>query len=1032
MSFSSETIYAGIKNAVNVSEVFDWIDRTFAESHEPELDRDAMLRILGFGINHLAELTCDDPGTAQELIPGRVLDLCLERAEDDAKRYHYSEFRKSVVKWMEQYCEKEMCEIRQALLTEVAHRLKINPNQDLIWMVATIGYRDDEITPILKELALNEDGGPTIRDAALSTLCSLSGYSDDDSELFRSLAENRLKRITSIPLINVLRWLRSPNSVGFLLQALSKSSTEQQENYFPDLCLGALSEIAEAHPSVADTIWTTIVDTVRANNGTDRRPRVNELISNSSLLNKFDLEDVSKILLEFLVERTDSDENSKHFRYLIYLRLKELTGSRQLRGLCRDQRLEMMQLLEADCTLNTDNSTRSMSSNDRLKESAWDVALKMGLSEPLEWFNAITDEVSPFTRGRTLKLLACFSRRELPEIIGTWLTSRLDWTGGDFPEVFYIEPAIKMAAYSTDPRAFVWLLDLGITYRGEVPTNAADALTVYCMENIRNAEDKYVTTRLFVSKLIEAFQVEWNGKPDRVRQRRVLAAAALGAITSTHELIDAEKQNVIMIFKSLSITEDLFSLCSLAQIVIGTSHDEQIISRIEILAVHDNRWVAAHGIYALDYAGKSSTSQLVLLKQGIVNSDGKWVVNAPAKLSEQGAYLVGRFYLKDQNSAEDAVADVIRNGEWSAVSSLLHTLSRGAPVEDATSVVANAILSRISKKISYAYSEYNLFNELARFAPTVFLNVAWNDYWSGWSSESKIALVQATRESVQAGDAITQSSAVAILSFLELDAVQEVRQEARLAWSTIHKGSFDEAVSRRASTEATLVSDRRLSAEASWAITSEEKYSQVVAQLRSDPDRRVREACIESTKIRKERMLARENLDKVSSGLSSDTFMLAAWKHGEALEELGHFDHLNELLGLRSKSEISPNRRYWISLLAENLEKKIKEKKRKYIPDWSPPGTQVMRADGVVRFKEVQRTAVFVIRKWASGDLTEHQYWGGDGWFTDGMSHPSPSAEPIEILLNNGEGGNALISTSSLDSFSFSGMQWKVQKEAVD
>ena len=60
------------------------------------------------------------------------------------------------------------------------------------------------------------------------------------------------------------------------------------------------------------------------------------------------------------------------------------------------------------------------------------------------------------------------------------------------------------------------------------------------------------------------------------------------------------------------------------------------------------------------------------------------------------------------------------------------------------------------------------------------------------------------------------------------------------------------------------------------------------------------------------------------------------------------------------------------------------------------------------------------------------QCWEGDGWFTDGISHPSSSAEHIEILLNNGEGGNALISKSSLDSFSFSGMQWKVQNEAVD
>jgi hypothetical protein len=346
--------------------------------------------------------------------------------------------------------------------------------------------------------------------------------------------------------------------------------------------------------------------------------------------------------------------------------------------------------------------------------------------------------------------------------------------------------------------------------------------------------------------------------------------------------------------------------------------------------------------------------------------------------------------------------------------------------------VAEAIASRIIAKVSYAYSENNLFKGLATFSPAVFLSIPWNTYWLDWSSESMVALIKAILLS-QTADENLQSLAVALLSELESSSVEEVRQEARLAWSALDSDSFTEAITRRASEqlEWSSVSGRRLAAEACWVIQDESKFLDVSSRLRDDPDRRVREVCVESMRMREERAKARESLDKIVSSLSSDSLMLSAWKYGDVLVELGGADNLEKLLDTMSNPDIRPNRRYWLFLLAERLEKKIKEKKRNKTEDWSPAGPHVLRAEGVVSVGTIECKAIFVIRKWPSERLDECLRWEGDGWITDSSNFQN-IPEQIQIRLDNGVSGTAIISNCNVftNKFSFSGERY-VEGESV-
>ncbi|MGE0917005.1 hypothetical protein [Trichlorobacter lovleyi] len=1027
MNITRNDIYERISNANQVSEVLNLIDIALAMDHEPELDCNIVMDCCLFGINRMAELTVDDPKLAQDLLAGRVLALCIDDGNDEVKRYHYAEARKSVVKWMEQYAEPEMCNIRQALISQVIQRLQQSPHQDLAWMLAAIGYRTKEITSVLKEVVFSKASEQAARFAALSTICSLGNLSDEDKEQIRVFAETHLKTTTSIPLFSTLRMLKSPRSIDYLLNSLDSSTAEQQETFFSGLCLGALSDIAEAHPKVAKQIWDGVIHAVTANKDTERRLRINSLIFDKTLLGKFDLTDVPEQLLRFLAERPEMDDQSKHFRYLIYLRLTELTGWLQLAALSSEQNLQIIELLKTDCTLNTTNATRNMSSEDRLKEAAWDVALRMGFSDALGWFSAITDEVSPFMRGRILKHLACFSRQILPDIIGTWLTTRLDWNGNDLPEIFYIEPTIKMAAYSSDPRALNWLLDFGVTYRGHVPTNAAEGLGVYCLEHISRADDAFSATRQLTEQLLAAFKADWNGKTDRINQRRVLAAAALEAIASKHKLTESEQQSIATIFDELDVAQDVVALCMLARVVVGGSPSEVALKKVEELAMHDNRWIAAHGIYALDLAGVSSQVLRVHDKQGVVVSEGHWKVTEPSKLSEQGAYLLGRFYLNDQATAKDAVIAVLTHGEWKAVSLLIATLGKELSAGEHDDEVVEALISRIIAKVSFAYSENNLFKGLATFSPSALLKTPWNEYWDNWSSESMIALIQAIIVS-QAADVNLHSLAIAILSELESSSVEEVRQEARLAWSVLDNDSFADAIIRRSSEQQawSFASQRRLAAEACWVIQDESKFLDVSSRLKDDPDRRVRELCSESIRRREERAKANESFDKIVSCLLSDSLMLSAWKYGDMLVEFGGADNLEKLMETVSNTDTPPNRRYWLSLLTERLEKRIKEKKRKNIPDWSPVGPHVLRSEGVLISGEIECSAIFVIRKWPTEKLDECLRWEGDGWLTDKSSHIPIPATHVEIKLDNGDSGTAFVSSWSItpSRFSFNGEKY--------
>lgn len=1030
MSIKRSDVFSGIENAENPNEVFCWINKASTEGSKPEFDQNVHFRVRCHGLQRLSDLTTDDPDIARELILGPGLDICI--ADDNTvgeQRYYYSEYRNILVKWIEQYPTQILQSLRSAILEQIASRLKQKPNADLIWFVSVLGYRDQSVCTILSDLALKEDEDRSIRDAALSTLCSLGGLSDDEMESFRILAENRLAEGWSIPLFNSLWWICSDKSVDFFLSKLASPSTKSQ-GYFHTLSLSALSAIAESHSKeVVEKIWEGILAATNKNTSGENGLKTSEVVFKSDLLKTIDLTAVPRKLLGLLASDGENRPND-HFRYIIYKRLNELTGSNQLKEFAAEPDEAVMQTIMNDCIRSTENSSRNTDLKFWIKESAWDVALRLGLPVVLDWTEGIFGEINPYARGHVLKVFACFNFRRLPDEIEPWLRERVKKDGGgENPQVFYKDPAIRLAGHSSDPRVLEWLLDLGLTYRGQAPLSAANALSMYCVERIRKNENKKAEARTVISQLLSGFSSDWKGKADGVRPRRMLAAAALEAVSAEFSLDDNETREVVRLFNELDFSDDVFALCPLARIVATNFSDENTLNRLKRLAIHDNSWIAAYGVSALEKAGEIDDDRL-LKKNGLIRIDGTFTVADEANVSELGAYLLGHDYLKNGNSVLP-IAAVIANGEWRAVSQLLRVLSNiKANAKHLDDAISNALIARILDRMSSSYAETNLFKFLAQLAPEKLLQTEWGKHWPDWSTESRIALIVATQIAAKRDLNKQFPNVSAILGALERDPVEEVRQTTREAWMTLYPKSLNALIEIRADLKQSSESDLRLAAESLWAISDGEIFKRVAATLMGAPERRVRETCRASIKTRYELSLAWSQLDAVLKCDGDTVSILRAWKHGAALIEIGHRAHLKSLQLHHARRNLRPNQRFWIKMIMEKLEKKIQERQRKKTPDWSPPGAQTIRQSGKVIISGTEREAMLVIRRWESEGIGKPLRWEGDGW-TSGYLESFPLEGEVEVKLNDGSGGKAMILGSSIDSgmegfsFSFSGMQWE-------
>ena len=1033
MRMKRTEVFTAIEKANTPEEIFSWIKRAEEAGPEPEFNKDVLFRVKSYAIERLADLTADNDTAARKLILGPVLDICVEGDPTGEGRHHTSEYRNLLLKWIEQFPFQVMRSLRGELLEEIARRLKVMPHSDLVWMVAVLGYRDNGTCAVLKDLALHDTGDHSIRDAALATLCTLGGLSASEKESFRELAEKRLEEESSIPLSNTLRWLCSPKSVDFLLKEINRSE-ENERSFFPNLFLATLSEIAESDShEVAERIWKGIVASIDENAAEENSLRINNLVFNSGVLKRIDLEAIPGKLLGLLTG-DGGGRRDNHFHYIIYNRLSELTGINQLQGFAEPIEKTVVQAIKNDCTRNTGNTTRQMTLDHSLKESAWDTALRLGIPCVMDWTEGVFGEDSPYARGHILKLLACLGLDKLPDQIGDWLCERVCWEGGNTPEIFYIEPAIRLAGSSSVPRVLEWLLNLGITYRGQVPMSATEALSAYCIERIEAADDQCTEIRAIVSALLSAFDPNWNSKNDRARQRRMLAAAALETVSAEFGLTDQETKEVVRLFAEMDLSDDLFALCPLALIVAASSPDENALNRLNALALDQNGWVAAYGVSSLEKMGAVDSATEVLKKNGLVKIRDTLDVIETATVTELGGYILGRQYMKNRDCATSAVAAVIESGEWRAVSQLLRVLTSAEhSAQPVGNRVSTALLTRIHEKMSAFYSETNLFQYLARLAPDQLLETEWDKYWANWPTESRISLINATSQAVKDCPQAHSPQAISILGGLERDPVLEVRQEARRVWSVLWPESLDAHVEGRATSQHSSENDLRFAGEALWAVTDEGVFNQVKSVLINNPERRVREACCQSIKERRERRIAQSHLDAVLASKADTASILATWKYGSALIEIGSTEHLEALRHHLVKSNLRANQRYWLKILVEKLEKKVKERKRKEAPDWSPPGAQTLRQSGKIKTEGQEREAFFVIRKWESEELGKALNWEGDGWISDGMATHT-FENNVEIVLENGAGGTAIVTWSNLDissgtyvvPFSFSGMKWKV------
>jgi hypothetical protein len=99
-------------------------------------------------LSAIATLSTETPEVAAEVISKHLLPACLsvedqgDISSDLAHERH--RLRELLKKWIYQYPQPQMLEVRSRILDHVRKQLEIHPTRELLWVVSSIGFRTPE------------------------------------------------------------------------------------------------------------------------------------------------------------------------------------------------------------------------------------------------------------------------------------------------------------------------------------------------------------------------------------------------------------------------------------------------------------------------------------------------------------------------------------------------------------------------------------------------------------------------------------------------------------------------------------------------------------------------------------------------------------------------------------------------------------------------------------------------------------------------------------------------------------------------
>lgn len=762
-----------------------------------------------------------------------------------------------------------------------------------IWTIISVGYRTPEAIRSLLSIAAQSQAksvSQDVRDAAVWAIAQLG----DGRKLLRQLATSLADRDQlTISLLTTAGYIGSASLLPVVSTLWGRHS--QDSAYNQDI-LRAFAGIADANRKWAVWIWDAII----ANDSEEIRAIMRFA---GDISQKFDCEDVPSYFIRQLEPQnpTSYDAEGVEPHWHIYLRLQELTGPRQLRGLRSALPLteNAIEALKRDACIDTQNKSYGQTKLTYLKLAAWDTILRLGLSNVKVWLPDAMCDTSPFTSGDLCQLAGFLRLQEALPQLTTWVKAV------DTQRQLALS-AVRALGLIGSPSAFGAICESRFFDGQHVPQDVADAMANCCL------------TMGGADGLIELL-----AKPQRYKHLWIAAAAGLEEVAVRNiSLVKPLRESLF----SLLHNEDLRQREGFGYVVSSVGfldRQQQVIPTLRRWAESEPQ--SEHGIRASEVLARWGNLQdypHLIEAIGLRNNkDGQWT--RARELSSQEAFVLGILYLGTPAMFGPAVAQVIQHERYDVAFQVLRQLGTVAS-SDTPSEVVEALVSRAAEGNTRYHTETSTLYLLSRLAPERFIHQ--------FSADGNQRLTESTRAAIveclcEIGRTTTH------LELVEERLATSIRDKAwsvrRLASRSLGKVAPDRLlIEVRRLLGSDLSEERTFGVEATTWIRDHSTRMKFLKQGQRDPEASVRQVasrCEADSRVGEQRASVLKEVLHVA-----DEDLLSVWHLARALVELGDDHTLGQLREGARKPAFGANKRAWLSWIAKDLERQWKSKSRKW------------------------------------------------------------------------------------------------------
>lgn len=924
-------------------------------------------------LNVARDFTLNAPEDAKDIIEEFVLPLSLKVCPPDNSdlKFKSHQMRSLLGRWLDSFVDTPGIRIRDNILATVLADLRAHRSKESVWTIGVIGYRTEQITSAILEMAKDNGELGTVAVGTLGRLGLPPALKASATDLVWSkIASNGLRP----GLLYTLQEIASKEMVDSILGVLPVPETPDAGLMSIPLSslLNALTHIASRNPhdhQLQDRIWSAA------------RQYRDHATSSGGVATRVD---TTQVLIDFARWVSHVEASKGTLRFIYYDRMSECIRPKSLDGWSYVEDDEFLSVLRADAIGDSRLTGGFVTTEARRKQLAFETAICLSKPGVLDWLDAaVTNETSGYVQEMIFQSAACFRILKLPEMVTNLIVEECDISRADETDAFVARTGAILLAQSAGTRqAFDALCKFGFTYDGQVLRTTSDALSELANARIEAGDRDIVDILLRMASLANT--------PKRQRE------AGIDALCSV--ITHARTENLTASLFALIDDPDLdgYSRRTAMEALGFLDRDlflETVPRLVQFADVEgDLGWRAIEALARQRLL--QGHEDILVHRVGLQKDENGWSVSNRSEIGGWQSFIVGLLYRDDVDSFSPAVVDILDHGGTDAMFQVIDSVrhyGRMTPEK-----VVDAITSRIYRRSTKNSAETFLFGLLGELAPERLASEQWDQHWSQWLPEARAALSDVLGETpLEESNAI--GHAVALLAILGFDGIYAVRRAAYRAMSAINIASFVDTCGAWA--RELEVRFRLRAAEAARWIPEDATPEGTFDDwgLTYDIEPSVRDIAKTIIEDRHKQRWMEEYLNHVLAA-TDDATVFAAYRYGRALVKIGDDSTARQLRKHLASVDLAGHVKHWIRRIIKDLEQNWSKTTANWPQPWfNRPGV-IEEVDGVILVSSQKKLpAHFSLWRLSQTGPSDLGKWGG-------AAKPAPEVHWSEFLDSDSVG----------------------------